>query len=498
MRPRRVCLVGDDLGGLNEQLECGATVHVLWCGTQPVRVPGGVSLRVLDAGQSPPALRVPNLYEPSQADISDQVRLALERLHREHNFDRIEFACRRGLGFRAIQAKRAGLAFADVELAVRLDSCGEWEREAQQRWAEGYDEVERDFLERFAFEHADVRLTPNADVLRFVQERGWKATEEQSQAEVESEPLVTIAIAHFNLGEFLPAMLASLAEQTYRELDVIVIDDGSTDAQSRATFEAMRQQYPLFRFLIQANAGIGATRNRCLDLARGEFFIPVDADNIARPEMVERFVLALQRNPNLDAMTCYFLAFESTPEQPLYAHRPTGGPHALAGIRNVYGDANAIFRTDALRTVGGYETDRGTSCEDWELFVKLVRSGKGIGVVPEHLFYYRQRPGGFSRTTNWFANHQRVMRQFGRPGSLEPADSLVLWNALIGFHQRIIHLEAEQRRRRYRLVDRMYSSISKFAGCFRRRTRNTRDASRSTAPALPPTRGEVTIPVPAT
>src|SRR5439155_953665 len=86
------------------------------------------------------------------------------------------------------------------------------------------------------------------------------------------------------------------------------------------------------------------------------------------------------------------------------------------------------------RQIGGYETDRGTSCEDWELFVKLARAGRHIGVVPDHLFYYRQRPGGFSRTTNWFANHQRVMRQFGRPGRLEPGDSSVLWSALFALH----------------------------------------------------------------
>src|SRR5438105_2912042 len=82
----------------------------------------------------------------------------------------------------------------------------------------------------------------------------------------------------------------------------------------------------------QPNAGIGATRNRCLELARGEFFIPVDADNLARPEMVERFVRALGRNPHLAAMTCYFLAFEDAPagrepDRFLFAGRPTGGPH---------------------------------------------------------------------------------------------------------------------------------------------------------------------------
>ena len=466
MRPRSVCTVGDDRGGVTLQA-------------------AGSDVGSIDPALSPAAFRVVNLYEPPHPDRSDHVRHALERLHARHGFDAIEFACQGGLGFRAIQAKRAGLAFQNVALIVRLDSCGEWEREREQRWPGGYEEVERDFMERFAFENADEHVIPNPAVWAFLRERGWNAHTDEPPTPTPDAPLVTIAIAHYNLGQFLPETLASLAEQTYRGLDVIVVDDGSTDAKSLAAFGAMQERYPQFRFLRQANAGIGATRNRCLELALGEFFIPVDADNLARPDMVERFVAAIRRNPDLDAMTCYFLAFEESPGRPIYAHRPTGGPHALAGIRNVYGDANAIFRTGTLREIGGYETDRGTSCEDWELFVKLVRAGKRIGVVPDHLFYYRQRPGGFSRTTNWFANHQRVMRQFGRPGTLAPEDSRVLWAAIIGFHQRIEQLEAERRSRRYRFADGLHAAVGRLARFVRRRTWRTLDAPRPIGTAVP-------------
>src|SRR5262249_46964968 len=226
--------------------------------------------------------------------------------------------------------------------------------------------------------------------------------------------------------------------------------------------------YSAWQFHRQANAGIGATRNRCLELARGEFFVPVDADNLAKPDMIAKFVTGMQRNPELASMTCYFLAFDVDapnlkPDSFLYALRPPGGPHALAGIRNVYGDANAIFRTSALRAVGGYGTDRGTSCEDWEAFVKLVHGGHKIGIVPDHLFYYRHRPGGFSRSTNWFANHQRVLRQFAHAGALSPADSLLLWSALLGFPQKLEPLTTAPPPRRHRLADRIHALLKKPA-----------------------------------
>ena len=106
-----------------------------------------------------------------------------------------------------------------------------------------------------------------------------------------------------------------------------------------------------------------------------------------------------------------------------------------------------------FRSIGGYETDRGTSNEDWEAYVKLIHAGHRIGVVPEYLFYYRHRESGFSRSTNWFANHQRVLRQFAQMEKLPPGEAAVLWTALLGFHQENQEPRRSKRQRRYRLAD---------------------------------------------
>src|SRR5262249_31408807 len=107
---------------------------------------------------------------------------------------------------------------------------------------------------------------------------------------LQNGPLVTVCIPYYNLAAHLPRTLASLAEQTYPHLEVLVIDDGSTDPAARAVFDQMNDRFSRFRFLRQPNAGIGATRNRGLAEARGDYFLPVDADNVTRPDMVERFV----------------------------------------------------------------------------------------------------------------------------------------------------------------------------------------------------------------
>jgi glycosyltransferase involved in cell wall biosynthesis len=277
----------------------------------------------------------------------------------------------------------------------------------------------------------------------------------------DNAPLVTVAIAYFNLGAHLPETLASLAAQTYRNLEVIVINDGSTDLHSIEVFEEQRRLYPQFRCLSQGNAGIGATRNRGLAEARGEYFIPMDADNVARPHMIERFVAALQRNPDLAAITCFYLAFKDSDDlinqEYSYAYRPTCGPHVLASIKNIYGDANALFRTEVFRSVGGYETDRDSSWEDLEAFVKLVNAGHRIDTLPEYLFFYRHLNTGFSRVTDSYLNQRRVLRQYFQLGNLPMAESMALWTALVSLQKRNDALALRLTSLRYRIADWIHS-----------------------------------------
>jgi glycosyltransferase involved in cell wall biosynthesis len=413
-----------------------------------------------------PDLTVPNVHGDCPSERSDRVRCALEQLHQRFQFDHIVFPALGGLAFRTIQARQSGLAFQGVTLAVSLDTCSAYLRDEQERWPDGLDDLEVDFLERRSFEHADVQLAPNPAVLEYARKSGWSVRMGPADIELTTpqrdKPLVTVCVPYFNLGKHLPRTLESLAAQTYPHLEVLVIDDGSTDAASRAVFQVMRLCYPRFRFLTQENAGIGATRNRGLAEAQGSYFIPLDADNVARPDMVERLVAGIHLRRELGALTCYFLAFEEDADldrgEYRYAYRPTGGPHVLASMRNVYGDATAIYRTNAFRAVGGYETDRGTSFEDWEAYVKLVQAGYAIDVLPEHLFYYRHREAGFSRVTRQFANHERVLRQFRHMTDLPAVERMALWNALVGFHRRMDHLAARERSLRFRLADRVYAA----------------------------------------
>jgi O-antigen biosynthesis protein len=283
---------------------------------------------------------------------------------------------------------------------------------------------------------------------------------------MDDDPLVTVCVTFYNLGVYLPETLASLAAQTHSKLEVLVINDGSTDAASIRVFEEQQQLYPQFRFVSQPNAGVEATRNRGMAEAKGEYFIPMDADNIAAPRMVERFVAGIRCRPDVSALSCYFLAFKETPDIArgnfCYAYRPTGGSHVLGSIENVYGDTTSIYRPAALNAVGGYETDRDTGLEDWELFIKLVNAGYRVDVLPEYLFYYRHRGESRMRTTNSYRNRQRVLRQYFRGKQLSEPEQMALWTALVSQHFRLMQYQYRLSSLHYRIADELNDFLERF------------------------------------
>jgi glycosyltransferase involved in cell wall biosynthesis len=288
----------------------------------------------------------------------------------------------------------------------------------------------------------------------------------------QSLPKVTVGITHFNLGQFLPATLASIAAQTYPNLEVVVADDGSNDPASVAAVEEMERKYPTFKFLRGPNVGVCGNRNRCLDAATGELFFPLDADNIAAPNMIEQLVATLNRQPaDVSAVSCFWLGF--TNDENLKAgrycgiYRPTGGPRTVVGLWNPYGETSGLFRTAQLRELGGYDDLHPEyMSEDWHLYIKLVARGWKVAVIPKALYFYRIRGDSRYRTGDHGVNHVRVLPDVAAM-PFTAAERLEVWTLLASMHHGMeavaeyIHALEKERQalhdrlnaRRYRVVD---------------------------------------------
>lgn len=110
-----------------------------------------------------------------------------------------------------------------------------------------------------------------------------------------SKPLVSIIIPVFNTERYLAKCIESVLEQTYKEYEIFLIDDGSTDASGELC-DSFAEKYPFIHTVHKENEGQGVARNVALDLCRGEYIAFIDSDDSVRPDYIEKMVFACEEN----------------------------------------------------------------------------------------------------------------------------------------------------------------------------------------------------------
>ncbi|ASA55902.1 glycosyltransferase [Vibrio gazogenes] len=233
-----------------------------------------------------------------------------------------------------------------------------------------------------------------------------------------NDNLVSICVPYYNYPLYLPLLLASLKGLTYRNIEVIIVNDGSPQPEANDVFERMKLIYSEFYFYSKENSGVGDTRNFAASKATGEYLIFMDSDNIAYPNMVDDFVKAIKKSDS-DVVTCHFDAFDENFEfcdsdKVLYKYLPLGPCKESGILENIYGDANFIIKKQVFEALSGFGTERHTSWEDWEFLAKCALEGYRQAVIPEPLFGYRHTEAGFSRNTSLYNNHQRILKCYSR------------------------------------------------------------------------------------
>lgn len=236
---------------------------------------------------------------------------------------------------------------------------------------------------------------------------------------------VEICMAYYNHGKYLPQALQSLAEQTFQDFQVIVVNDGSTDEHSIEVFQEMRTLYEPrgWKFVSTANQGVCAARNYAVTLGKAEYICFMDADNVAAPDMIDTFYHSILNSQD-DCLTCYLYAFMGNRNPiygrsprlritvpPLYLYYPIGNYPAAGLFENVYGDTNCILKRTAFEAVGGFHVEecRRTANEDVQLFSRLSLNGYTIDVIPEFLFFYRHIDDSRMRQADTYVNETRLV-----------------------------------------------------------------------------------------
>jgi glycosyltransferase involved in cell wall biosynthesis len=281
-------------------------------------------------------------------------------------------------------------------------------------------EVNQAFARSYAQQWADICFEPTQPSAEAIQQLESLWSERSRSPEVavptsESLPAVTVCVPYFEQPEFLGETLLSLARQTSNAFTVIVVDDGSSSADARAAFEACAARYAErgWSFLRQENSGAGAARNFAAQQASTEFLLFLDADDIAMPTMVERFLRAARLTGD-ECLVAPNYSFREDPNGPCaLLYDPPGNSLVGSMADDMHGGSCIFVRRDAFQRLGGFTELRGVGFEDYEFHVRANLYGLRWDVLPEPIYRYRMpREGGVSRSTSAYLNLARVLRWY--------------------------------------------------------------------------------------
>ncbi|NNL12292.1 MAG: glycosyltransferase [Acidimicrobiia bacterium] len=220
-----------------------------------------------------------------------------------------------------------------------------------------------------------------------------------------SDPVVSIVIPCFNQGQFLHEAIRSIFRQSFPSWEIVIVDDGSTDPATRAVLRSLH--YPRTRIIRQRNRGLPAARNAGMTAARGRYLVPLDADDELTAPFLAATVEALDRNPEAAFAHTWTRLFGN--QDLIWIDRPYN-PYQLLLSTSVVGCA--LIRTEAWRSVGGYDTSRRQGNEDWDLWIRFFEAGWDQVEVPRALFRYRQH--GISMSVSTEARFEEARLEIAR------------------------------------------------------------------------------------
>ena len=239
-------------------------------------------------------------------------------------------------------------------------------------------------------------------------------------------PLVSVLLASRNGSRYLEESLASLAAQTYPEIEIVAVDDGSTD-RTPGILAAFASKHPRARVLRTEGVGLAGALALAASHASGRYLARQDDDDRSRPERIARQVAVLESNPDLAVL--------GTGTAVIDEHGHVTGPYAVPTERGAirrtllratpFVHGSVMMRRTAYEAAGGYRAPFRAS-QDYDLWLRLGADA-GLANLPEPLYEWRLHPSGvFSRARHDQLFYSAVARAFADERRRSGSDSCAL------------------------------------------------------------------------
>lgn len=233
-------------------------------------------------------------------------------------------------------------------------------------------------------------------------------------------PKVVVGVTHFERPRKVIGAIMSVMRQTYGNIELVVVDDGSKAAEALEALPSIEQLVTRVggRFIRRENGYLGAARNTIAKATQSDYLIFLDDDDLLFPDAIERLV-AVGAHTGADIVNCLnvFLdasrrgEYELTPEsfEGKVSYVPLGGPLALSHLKNTLGAATALVKRSFFEKLGGYTEIKRVGYEDYEFYVRAAQAKARIEILPEPLYLYEVGKPSMISETSRITNKQRVL-----------------------------------------------------------------------------------------
>lgn len=196
--------------------------------------------------------------------------------------------------------------------------------------------------------------------------------------------MISIIIPCYNQEKYLEETVLSALKSTYRPIEILIVNDGSTDGSKRLA-EQLVNQHQQVKVLTQHNQGVAIARNRGIEAAKGVFILCLDGDDLISDIYLEEAAKVLTNKPDVKVVYCKALKFTAKKKKP-WNLKPFSRK-LLARDNMIF--VSALFRKSDWKFCGGFSEDMHYGREDWEFWIKMLKTGGEVIQLPFVGFFYR-------------------------------------------------------------------------------------------------------------
>ena len=225
---------------------------------------------------------------------------------------------------------------------------------------------------------------------------------------MDAAPLLSVIVPIYNVEKYVRKCLEGLRGQTMREIEVICIDDGSTDGSGRIADEYESGEFPVFRVIHTKNRGLSAARNRGIDEARSEWLMFVDSDDWVEPGFCEiPYEAAIENGADM----VIFEAWRTTQSERVKRERPPRIQSGIVNAENVILNCCVWNKLYAKRLFEEIRYPEGHVFEDISTTHKLIHLARKIYRCEDRLYYHRKRKDSISNSSSSWADSYCARKQ---------------------------------------------------------------------------------------